>query len=96
MSHVDLLLAFYRIGFVLGSIAGFFTNLYAQLAAFALAVSIFFFAWAAILYGASGTSGNERTKQHAIGALYAALTGLALALLAGTVAGIVNGAAAGQ
>lgn len=81
---------------VLGDIAGFFIHLYAQLILFALAMATFFFAWAAILYTASGMTGNERTKTHAIGALYAALVGLALAILAGTVAGIINTAAAGQ
>ena len=73
----------------------FFSSLYNKLTAFALALSIFFFAWAAILYGASGT-GNERSKQHAQAALYAALVGLALALLAGAVAGIINAAATGK
>lgn len=80
---------------VLGDLSGFFSNLYNQLTAFALAMSVFFFAWAAILYMASGT-GNERTKTHALQALYAALGGLALALLAQTVAGIVHTAANGQ
>lgn len=108
MSHVDLLIAALearaRFGWVapaqallaLGDIAGFFSSLYKDLIAFALAMSIFFFAWAALLYGASGTSGNERTKQHAMSALYAALIGLALALLAGTVAGIIGTSAKGQ
>ncbi len=82
--------------FVLGDIAGFFNNLYGQLTLFALAMATFFFAWAAILYTASGITGNERTKTHAIGALYAALVGLALAILAGTVAGIISTAATGQ
>lgn len=85
-----------RLLFVLGDIAGFFSHLYTDLTLFALAMSTFFFAWAAILYGASGTSGNERTKQHALSALHAALVGLALALLAGTIAAIVSTAAAGQ
>lgn len=77
------------------TIEQFFTNLYGKLTAFALALSTFFFAWAAVLYGAAGT-GNERAKQHAQAALYAALVGLALALLAGVVAGLVNAAASGQ
>ncbi|MEO9028087.1 MAG: hypothetical protein ABI413_04655 [Ktedonobacteraceae bacterium] len=80
---------------VLGDLNGFFGNLYNQLTAFALAMSVFFFAWAALLYMASG-SGNERTKTHALGALYAALGGLALALLAQTVASIIHTAANGQ
>ncbi len=43
------------------------------------------------------TSGeNQRRIDYAKMSLYAALTGLALALLAGTIAGLVNGAAAGQ
>ncbi len=73
----------------------FFNSLYGKLTAFALAISTFFFAWAALLYGASGT-GNERAKQHAQAALYAALVGLALALLAGVVAGLIHAAASGQ
>lgn len=85
-----------RMLFVLGDLIGFFTNLYNDLIFFALAMSTFFFAWAALLYGASGTSGNERTRQHAMSALYAALVGLALAILAGTIAGLVSGAATGQ
>lgn len=76
------------------TIQKFFSSLYGKLTAFALALSTFFFAWAAILYGASGT-GNERAKQHAQAALYAALVGLALALLAGVVAGLINDAASG-
>jgi hypothetical protein len=81
---------------VLGTIAGFFNNLYGQLCLFAMAMTIFFFAWAAILYGASGTSNDPRTKAHAISALYAALAGLALALLAGSAAAIILTSAAGQ
>jgi hypothetical protein len=77
------------------TIGQFFSSLYGKLTAFALALSTFFFAWAAVLYGASGT-GNERAKQHAQAALYAALVGLALALLAGVVAGLINAAASGQ
>lgn len=79
---------------VLGSIAQFFNNLEADVVAFALAASTFFFAWAAILYMTSGE--NQRRIEYAKMSLYAALTGLALALLAGTIAGLVNGAAAGQ
>lgn len=107
MSHYSLMLAQMesrmRLGvqlgrslFLLADIAGFFHNLYGQLTVFALAMATFFFAWAAILYTASGITGNERTKTHAIGALYAALVGLALAILAGTVAGIISAAAKGQ
>lgn len=108
MSQVDLLIvalnmhtrlavpAPLRILFVLGDLAGFFTNLYNDLIVFALAMSTFFFAWAALLFGASGTSGNERTRQHAMTSLYAALVGLALAILAGTIASLISGAATGQ
>jgi hypothetical protein len=35
---------------VLGSISGFFSNLYNDLTAFALAMATFFFGWAALLY----------------------------------------------
>lgn len=74
------------------TIEQFFTSLYGKLTACALAVSTFFFAWAALLYGASGTS-NDRAKQHAQAALYTALVGLALALLAGVFAGLISNAA---
>ena len=89
-------LALLRPVFVLLDIAGFFNNLYGQVIVFALAMSTFFFAWAALLYGASGTSGDQRTRAYAMGALYAALGGLALALLAGTVASVISNATAGQ
>ena len=43
------------------------------------------------------TSGeNQRRIEYAKMSLYAALTGLALALLAGTIAGLVTSAAKGQ
>jgi TorA maturation chaperone TorD len=58
------------------------------------AMATFFFAWAALLWMTSGN--NERNKAHAQGALYAALGGLALALLAQTISGLVNTAAQGQ
>ena len=79
---------------VLASIQGFFTNLYTDLTIFALAMATFFFAWAALLWMTSGN--NERNRTHAQGALYAALGGLALALLAQTISGLVNTAAQGQ
>ena len=79
---------------VLGSITHFFTNLQADVVAFALAASTFFFAWAAILYMTAGE--NQRRIELAKTSLYAALTGLALALLAGTIAGLINAAASGQ
>jgi hypothetical protein len=74
----------------------FFTNLSADLTIFALAMAGFFFALSALFYMASGATGNERTRQHAISALYAALAGLALALLAGSIAALVNSAAGGK
>ncbi len=77
-----------------GSISQFFTNLETDVVTFALAASTFFFAWAAILYMTSGE--NQRRIDYAKTSLYAALTGLALALLAGTIAGLVNAAASGQ
>ncbi len=81
---------------VLGSVSQFFTNLLNQgITPMALAAATFFFAWAAVLYMSAGTENTRRIEQ-AKGALYAALTGLALALLASTIAGIINTAAAGQ
>lgn len=88
---------FLKFGWVLAATVDmptFFANLYNALLTFSLAFSTFFFAWAAFLYAASGAD-NERGKQAAKGALYAALVGLALAVLAGVVAGIVNKAANG-
>ena len=79
---------------VLGSISGFFSNLYNDLTAFALAMATFFFAWAALLYMTANQ--NETHRIQARSALYVALTGLALAILAQTVAGLINGAAQGQ
>jgi hypothetical protein len=81
---------------VLASVAQFFSNLLNQgLTPFALAASTFFFAWAAILYMSAGTENTRRLEQ-AKSALYAALTGLALALLANTIASIISTAARGQ
>lgn len=77
------------------NITNFFASLTADLMLFALAMAAFFFALAALLYMASGATGNERTRTHAVNSLYAALAGLGLALLAGSVAGIVNNAAGG-
>jgi hypothetical protein len=79
---------------VLGSIAGFFTNLYNDLTLFALAMATFFFAWAALLYMTANQNENHRVQARS--ALYVALGGLALAILAQTIAGLVNGAAQGQ
>jgi len=79
---------------VLGSIAGFFTNLYNDLTVFALAMATFFFAWAALLYMTANQNENHRVQARSN--LYIALGGLALAILAQTIAGLVNGAAKGQ
>ena len=79
---------------VLGSISGFFTNLYNDLTAFAVAMATFFFAWAALLYMTANQNENHRVQARS--ALYVALGGLALAILAQTVAALVNGAAHGQ
>ena len=79
---------------VLGSIGGFFTNLYNDLTAFALAMATFFFAWAALLYMTANQNENHRVQARS--ALYVALGGLALAILAQSVASLVNGAAQGQ
>jgi hypothetical protein len=77
------------------SISNFFGRLTTDLTVFALAMAGFFFALSALFYMASGATGNERTRQHAISSLYAALGGLALALLAGTIALLVNNAVTG-
>src|SRR6266567_6353808 len=79
---------------VLGSVSGFFGNLYTDLTAFALAMATFFFAWAALLYMTANQNENHRVQARS--ALYIALSGLALAILAQTVAGLINGAAQGQ
>ena len=78
------------------TITNFFASLTADLTLFALAMAAFFFALAALFYMASGATGNERTRTHAVNSLYAALAGLGLALLAGSVAGIVSNAAGGS
>ncbi len=79
---------------ILGSITGFFTNLYNDLTAFALAMATFFFAWAALLYMAANQNENHRVQARS--ALYVALGGLALAILAQSIASLINGAARGQ
>lgn len=78
------------------NISNFFGRLSNDLLIFALTMAGFFFALSALFYMSSGATGNERTRQHAISALYAALAGLALALLAGSIAALVNNAALGQ
>ena len=92
--NVLLSFSFALIPSVIASISTFFTNLEKDVVTFALAASTFFFAWAALLYMTSGE--NQRRIDYAKMSLYAALTGLALALLAGTIAGLVNAAASGQ
>lgn len=77
------------------SIGTFFDSLTGDLTVFALAMAGFFFALSALFYMAGGATGNERTRQHAVSSLYAALAGLALALLAGSIALLVNNAATG-
>jgi hypothetical protein len=84
----------WKTALVLGSVAGFFTNLYNDLTAFALAMATFFFAWAALLYMTANQNENHRVQARSN--LYIALAGLALALLAQTISGLVNGAAQGQ
>jgi hypothetical protein len=79
-----------------GNIRTFFTTLTTDTTIFALAMAGFFFALSALLYMASGATGNERTRQHALSALYATLGGLALALLSGSIAALVNNAAGGK
>ena len=79
---------------VLGSISGFFGNLYNDLTAFAVAMATFFFGWAALLYMTANQNENHRVQARS--ALYVALSGLALAILAQTIAGLINGAAQGQ
>jgi hypothetical protein len=89
-----LVQAAWNVLIVLGSIAGFFTNLYNDLTVFALAMATFFFAWAALLYMTANQNENHRVQARS--ALYVALSGLALAILAQTIASLVNGAAQGQ
>src|SRR5260370_39933933 len=79
---------------VLGSISGFFGNLYNDLTAFALAMATFFFAWAALLYMTANQNENHRVQARS--ALSIALSVLALTILAQTIASLVNGAAQGQ
>jgi hypothetical protein len=89
-----LMKTFVNMLIVLGSISGFFSNLYNDLTAFALAMATFFFAWAALLYMTANQNENHRVQART--ALYVALSGLALAILAQTIAGLVKGAAQGQ
>jgi ABC-type transport system involved in multi-copper enzyme maturation permease subunit len=75
------------------AIGAFFGTLTQDLTVFALAMAGFFFTLAALFYMASGATGNERMRQHAISSLYAALAGLALALLGASIAALVSDAA---
>ncbi len=77
------------------SIGTFFDRLTTDLTVFALSMAGFFFSLSALFYMASGATGNERTRTHAVSSLYAALVGLALALLAGSIAALVNSAVTG-
>ena len=47
---------------VLGSISGFFSNLYNDLTAFAVAMATFFFGWAALLYMTANQNENHRVQ----------------------------------
>ena len=89
-----LVQATWNAALVLGSIGGFFTNLYNDLTAFALAMATFFFGWAALLYMTANQNENHRVQARSN--LYVALGGLALAILAQTIAALINGAAKGQ
>lgn len=75
------------------SIQQFFANLTNDLFGFVLTASIFALAWAAFLYMFAGE--NERRLQSARFWLYAAMIGLAVALLGPTIAGLINTAAGG-
>jgi hypothetical protein len=75
------------------SIQQFFGNLTTDLFGFILTAAIFALAWAAFLYMFSGE--NERRIQQAKFWLYAAMVGLAVALLGPTIAGLINTAAGG-
>ena len=78
---------------VLGSISGFFSNLYNDLTAFALAMATFFFGWAALLYMTSNQNENHRVQARS--ALYVALSGLRWPFLPRPLR-VVKGAANGQ
>ena len=98
LTHVQaltqMLQTFWNLLIVFGTIQGFFTNLYNDLTVFALAMATFFFGWSALLMMTSGDHPTNRDQAKT--KLYYALSGLALAILAQTVAGLVNTAATGQ
>jgi Type IV secretion system pilin len=75
------------------SIQAFFNNLTNDVFGFILTASIFALGWAAFLYMFAGE--NERRLQSAKFWLYAAMIGLAVALLGPTIAGLINTAAGG-
>jgi cbb3-type cytochrome oxidase subunit 1 len=75
------------------SLQTFFSNLTNDMFSFILTASIFALCWAAFLYMFAGE--NERRLQSVKFWLYAAMIGLAVALLAPTIAGLINAAAGG-
>ena len=81
---------------LLATLSGFFNGLNHDVIGFALAEAAFAFALAGAFYIMSGITGNERHRQYAATALYAALAGLAFAFLSNTVATLVGNAASGQ
>ena len=91
MKSLLWLMVLYRPLLVVADITGFFKALSADITGFALAASVFFFAWAAIMYMTAGH--NDRRMEYARMSLYSALTGLALALLSNAIATLVYDAA---
>jgi hypothetical protein len=83
-------------GLVMGAtvtIQQFFQTLTTDLDGFILSAAVFALLWACLLYLFSGE--NERRIQQAKFWLYAAMVGLAVGLLAPTIAGLINTAAGG-
>src|SRR5690349_13190966 len=76
-------------------ISNFFVQLSTDGIFIALGMAGFFFMLAALGYMISGVIGNERMRSFSIGALYAALGGLSLAILSGTFALLFSNAANG-
>jgi TorA maturation chaperone TorD len=78
---------------MLASLGGFFSNLLTNgLQPAMYAIAAFFIAWGGIGLMFPG----ERNQEHAKQSLYRALAGLALALLATTIATLIQNAARGQ
>lgn len=75
------------------TIQTFFQNLTTDVFGFILTAAIFALVWAAFLYMFAGE--NERRVQQAKLFLYAAMVGLAVALLGPSIAGLINAAAGG-